>query len=137
MNDFLLKSRYPVVTVSFNTYYDRYQFTQHSSLKKDYRTRWNVPLFVMNVNTQSKHVIWFQKNSDLCSSDNFQLDPKATYIFNYGAFTYGRVKYSDALLAKMQSIDTTRIDAPSQLGMFLDQNDQKLEAVGKLKMYGN
>ncbi|CAD5208149.1 unnamed protein product [Bursaphelenchus xylophilus] len=77
--DYFLRTGVPTVDVLKKD--GRFQITQTSS--KPYK--WNVPVFVLDLDTDKEHVIWLLKDGKTCSPDNFELKDDGNYVFNNDA----------------------------------------------------
>jgi hypothetical protein len=124
MTDFFMKSRYPVITFFLKD--GKYGANQHSPDQKD-NTTWNVPLLVWDAKTQKVNPIWILNDSSICTNDGFELNPQNTYIFNYGAYSFARVRYSPELFNRLLLMNSNLIDTPTQLGLYYDQMDEDKE----------
>lgn len=119
MNDFLLQTHYPVVTVTVKN--NNFEFSQHSSNATDDLTTWNIPLFVWEAKTQKTNVIWLLDDSSICTNDDFELDSNTVYVFNKGAYAFARVQYSFVYSHQLFLIDSSLLDGGTQMSLFYDQ----------------
>ncbi|KAI6199083.1 hypothetical protein M3Y96_00588900 [Aphelenchoides besseyi] len=124
MTDFLLQPYYPMITVHYNES-EGYSFKQQSSsMGWNDTTRWNIPLFVLNVNTQKVHTLWLLKSGEICSP--IDLNSTETYIFNYRGLTFGRILYDEVIwTTKFLNVDWTQVDDASPIALIIDRLEEE------------
>ncbi|KAI6212969.1 Aminopeptidase N [Aphelenchoides besseyi] len=123
MTDFLLQPNYPLVTIHYNES-EGYTFEQQSSMGWNDTTTWNIPLFVLNVNTQKVHTLWLLKSGEICSS--IDLNSTDTYIFNYRGLTFARVLYDEVIwTTKFLNVDWTQVDDASPIALIVDRFEEE------------
>ncbi|KAI6185550.1 Aminopeptidase N [Aphelenchoides besseyi] len=102
-----------------------YSFKQQSSsMGWNDTTRWNIPLFVLNVNTQKVHTLWLLKSGEICSP--IDLNSTETYIFNYRGLTFGRILYDEVIwTTKFLNVDWTQVDDASPIALIIDRLEEE------------
>ncbi|KAI6189462.1 hypothetical protein M3Y97_00011100 [Aphelenchoides bicaudatus] len=118
MLDFIDQLYYPVVAVTEVN--QQIKLSQYSS-NHTQSTRWNIPLFIHNINLNETHLYWLLKNGELCSNNNAPaLSSRYNYIFNHNYVSFLRIHYSPKLHQNLMKEDLSKLDEVAQLGITQD-----------------
>jgi hypothetical protein len=117
MEDYLTRPFYPILQI--NRFDGHLDFQQRASDNSD--VKWDIPMFVRNLNAGRDSVIWLKKDGSLCSSekDPFQTLTNDTFVFNVGGKSFSRLEYGAELWPKLIE-KASLIDSVTQYSMVLD-----------------
>lgn len=118
MEDYLFRPAYPILQV--NLLPTRFDFQQRASDNSN--QKWDIPVFMQNLDTNDKELIWLRKDGSLCNSgptQGFRPSPYDTHVFNVKGQALLRVEYANELWSKLIE-KAAFIDSTTQYTLVLD-----------------
>ncbi|CAD5205760.1 unnamed protein product [Bursaphelenchus okinawaensis] len=92
-SDYFLQTGIPQININL-TSTKEYELTQ---LLFENSTTWNVPVFILDLDTNKEHVMWLLKDGGMCHTEHFALKPEGRYMFNNDAKTFANFDIDDIL----------------------------------------
>ncbi|KAI6185693.1 Aminopeptidase N-like isoform X2 [Aphelenchoides besseyi] len=123
-HDYFTQLYYPVVTIDIENGF--YVLKQHSIYFST--ARWNIPLFVQDVNSESSYTIYLLNNGEVCNPQgSSQLLAANPLIFNREGLSYTIVTYSNTAWKQLFELNFTKLDERTLLALLTDELDQNTE----------
>lgn len=115
--DYLFRPTYPIVTVDLTS--AGVTFDQRASNGLD--LKWDIPIFVQDLATSEKNLIWLRKDGSICNTgkNRFRPNVNSTYVFNAEGASFVRVDYSNEGWSRLIT-NAALIDTTTQYAMVLD-----------------
>ncbi|KAI6185551.1 putative aminopeptidase-2 [Aphelenchoides besseyi] len=127
-HDYFTQVYYPIVTVDIENGF--YALKQHSIYSST--DRWNIPLFVQDVNSGNTYTIYLLKNGEVCNPHGpNQLSATNPLIFNREGLSYTIVTYSDTAWNKLFELNFTKVDERTLLALMTDELNQNTKKRGR------
>uniref|UniRef100_A0A1I7SDK5 Aminopeptidase n=1 Tax=Bursaphelenchus xylophilus TaxID=6326 RepID=A0A1I7SDK5_BURXY len=94
-NDLFLRPGVPEVFINYRDC--QFEISQRADKRGQ---KWNVPIFVLDLKTNTEHLLWLQKDGQICNQDDFRLAPDGEYIFNNEGKGFAEFLFSRTLMSK-------------------------------------
>ncbi|KAI6230047.1 Aminopeptidase Q [Aphelenchoides fujianensis] len=119
--DALFRSGYPVVSVHFLPHMLAFRQAASDGSEK----KWNVPLFIQEVNTTDERLVWLNKDGSLCTKGGkWRPEPAGSFVFNQHGRTFARFAFDDEVRGRLLTAIPS-VDPASQYAIINDLLDEK------------